>query len=275
MQAARAARRLQRPLVVTVKETIPEVERVHPIRRRGREASVKREVRDAAQLLIAVSEAAKQALRQEGVEAGRIAHVPPAVDCEQFRPSGREPDGIFRILFVGPALWRKGVIEAVRALRLVRDGYPARLTIVRGGADADEALSAAAKLGVLDAVTVVPQVPHDQMPALYQEADVLVAPSIPTRTWQEQDSLAVLEAMASRIPVVATAGGIRRELLGEEGYWAAAGDWIELAERLLEVAGDPKGAGRRAQALRERAVACHSVPRVAESLANCYRSVLE
>ena len=273
-QAATEAARLRVPLVVVVKETIPDVERLHPLRRHGLETGHKRRVRAQAAVFIAVSRAAAVALEQEGVEPARIVVVPPAVDTAAFHPGARVAGPGPRLLFVGPALWRKGVFEAVRALVVLRRHAPATLTIVKGGADLAEALRIATQAGVRDHIEVLPSVPHREMPAVYARSDVLLAPSIPTRTWQEQDSLAVLEAMAAGVPVVATAGGIRRELLGEDARWAPVGDFAGLAERVLELLESPAAAQRQAALLRARAVAHHDLSVVAAQLEAAHTSVL-
>jgi glycosyltransferase involved in cell wall biosynthesis len=273
LQSARAARKMGRPLVVTVKQTIPEVEQLHPLRRLGRDRLVKEEVRQAAALFIAVSRSAAAALRQEGVPPDRIEVVPPAVDVSSFTRADRSSSETFRVLFVGPALWRKGLLEAVRALALVRQTRPAQLTIVGDGPDLPRALHIAEAIGVRDAIQIVKWTPHAKMVRHYLDADVLLAPSIPTRTWQEQDSLAVLEGMAAGLPVVATASGVRLDMLGDEAYWVAPGDFLDISERLLEIASSPTEAFRRGQVLHARARERHDVSVVGARLASCYRRI--
>ena len=271
LQSARAATKLRRALVVTVKETIPEVEKVHPLRRHGREATVKAQVDAATSLYLPISAAAATSLEMEGVDPARMQIVPPGVDTERFRPCEREPTESLEILFVGPALWRKGILEAVRALALVRRQVPARLTILGGRADLGRALALARELGLEASVRHRARVTYAEMPAIYQAADLLLAPSIPTRTWQEQDSMAVLEAMATGLPVVATPGGIRRELLREQGYWCAPGDYIDAANQVLEVIASPDEARRRGALLRARAELDHGLGVVSGRLADAYR----
>ncbi len=274
LQAARAARRLGRPLVVTVKETIPDLEGLHPLRRFGRERAVKQEVTGSASAFIAVSAAAASALRQEGVEPERITIVRPSVDTNRFVPGQPSTGEPFRILFVGPALWRKGLYDAVRALAVVRRCIDARLTIVGAGSDLGPALAVAERLGVRSAITATGRLHHAQMPAQYAAADLLLAPSIPTRTWQEQDSEAVLEAMSCGLPVVSTSLGIRRELLGAEGHFVAAGDFNEMAEAVQEIAAVPEQAAREGAILRARAVEHHDVTVIGAELSRVYRGVL-
>ncbi len=273
LQSARAATKLGRALVVTVKETIPEVEKVHPLRRHGREAAVKAQVDAATSLYLPISRAAATSLEMEGVDPARMQIIPPGVDTASFSPLDRQSGDPVEILFVGPALWRKGILDAVRALALVRHQVPARLTILGGGADLGRGLSLARELGLDESVRHLARVPYAEMPAIYQASDLLLAPSIPTRTWQEQDSMAVLEAMATGLPVVATPGGIRRELLGDEGFWCAPGDYIDAANQVLEAIASPAEASRRGAILRGRAELEHGLGVVAAKLAEAYRRV--
>jgi glycosyltransferase involved in cell wall biosynthesis len=274
LQSARAARRYGRPLVVSVKETIPDLERVHPVRRHGREGAVKAEVKQSAAVFLAASNGAAVALEQEGITPERIRVLRPSVDFDAFAPASREADQSFHILFVGPALWRKGIYDAVRALAWVRRCADARLRIVGTGADLGEALGIAERLQVRQAIELAGRVPYAQMPGQYQWADALLAPSIPTRTWQEQDSMAILEAVACAVPVVATLAGIRSELLGRDANWVGPGDFVDMGQRLLAVAGTLEDARGRASSLRLEAQNRHSLPAAAAQLADCYRHIL-
>ena len=78
---------------------------------------------------------------------------------------------------------------------------------------------------------------------VYAGADVLVLPSIPTRTFREPWGLVVNEAMNRGLAVItsdavgAAAGGLVRH--GENGLVVPAGDSAQLAEAIARLAGDP------------------------------------
>jgi glycosyltransferase involved in cell wall biosynthesis len=78
--------------------------------------------------------------------------------------------------------------------------------------------------------------------SLYAAADVLVVPSIPTRTFREPWGLVVNEAMNRSLPVIATdavgavAGGLVRD--GRNGLVVPAGDPVALADALRRLAAD-------------------------------------
>jgi glycosyltransferase involved in cell wall biosynthesis len=111
------------------------------------------------------------------------------------------------------------------------------------------------------AVVGIEPVPAQQLRDLYAAADVLVVPSIPTRTFSEPWGLVVNEAMNQGLPVIASdavgaaAGGLVRD--GRNGAIVAAGDAIELAAALRRLAGDAQMRARMGEEGR-RDVAAYS-----------------
>jgi glycosyltransferase involved in cell wall biosynthesis len=93
------------------------------------------------------------------------------------------------------------------------------------------------------AVVCVPPLAQTELRNFYAAADVLVLPSIPTRTFREPWGLVVNEAMNRGLPVIATdavgaaAGGLVRD--GRNGSIVPAADPVALAAALLRLARDP------------------------------------
>jgi glycosyltransferase involved in cell wall biosynthesis len=91
-------------------------------------------------------------------------------------------------------------------------------------------------------VVCLDPVPQQRMRELYAAADVLVVPSIATRTFREPWGLVVNEAMNRQLPVIASdavgaaAGGLVRD--GRNGLVVPAGDAHALAGALRRLAGD-------------------------------------
>lgn len=85
-------------------------------------------------------------------------------------------------------------------------------------------------------------VPAHELRGLYAAADVVVVPSIPTRTFREPWGLIVNEAMNRKLPVIASdavgaaAGGLVRH--GHNGLIVPAGDPRALARAMQRLAGD-------------------------------------
>lgn len=72
---------------------------------------------------------------------------------------------------------------------------------------------------------------HSQMPAVYTAADVFTYPTVP---W-ESFGIALLEAMASGLPVVASDDPIRREIVGTAGLFINPADTAAYAAALNRV----------------------------------------
>jgi glycosyltransferase involved in cell wall biosynthesis len=107
-------------------------------------------------------------------------------------------------------------------------------------------------------------VPHAEMPAVYQEHDVFVFPSI----WEEPFGLTHLEAMASGLPVVSTANGGQGEFLVDDGNALTflPEDVAGLARQLTRLLTDDDLYGRLAHAGRATAVEGFSFSRYVDEL---------
>lgn len=183
--------------------------------------------------------AAGEILRCKGF-AGAIGALPLGVDVGRFapRPGADEPAGVRPLLvgYVGRLTPEKGVDVLLRAaagqhgwrLRITGDG-PARKHLER----------LVGELGLGGRVDFAAALPHHRLPGLYRELDVLAVPSLPTPRWQEQFCRVAVEAMASGLPVVASASGSLPEVVGDAGVLVPAGDAAALAAALRDLAGDP------------------------------------
>jgi glycosyltransferase involved in cell wall biosynthesis len=179
--------------------------------------------------------------------------VPNAVDSSRFSPAGIRPSAAkIRILCVGRLIERKGQHHLLRALaRLARDErLDVELTLV-GEGDARPSLEALAdRLGVRAAARFAGCVSAEDMPDVYRKADVFVLPS-----QSEGMSIALLEAMASGLPVVVTQTGGTKELIDGNGTVVPWADVRALTRGLSSLIRDPAGRermGRRSREIAER-----------------------
>lgn len=160
---------------------------------------------------------------------------------------GGEPG--FVALFVGRTERQKGLgelLEAWRRARHARDD--AALVLVGVAADAPQVYGE-------EEVVAAGRRPYTQLRNFYAAADVLVVPSVPTRTVRETWGLVVNEAMCQSTPVIATdavgaaAGGLVRP--DRNGLIVPAGEPAALAEALRRVAADDDLRARLGAAARE------------------------
>ncbi|WP_433868801.1 glycosyltransferase [Saccharopolyspora sp. CA-218241] len=144
-----------------------------------------------------------------GMPRDRAAIVPCGIDLAKFRPDGpRFPRGERpRVVSIGRLVERKGVDAVIEALAAVPD---AELLVAGGPAppawDTDPEVARLRRIarerGVADRVVFLGPIDHDDAPALYRSADVVV-----TAPWYEPFGTVPLEAMACGVPPVATAVG--------------------------------------------------------------------
>ena len=159
------------------------------------------------------------------------------VDAEAFRPSQRK-SARKTILYVGRLAYGKGLFDLLQAAKhLIRSEQEWSFTLVGRGplASRIEQLRDAARIPASKFV-LKGFVPHDRMPVEYRRARLFVLPS-----HHEGVPTAVLEAMASGLPVVATDVGGTRHLFedGVSGTLVPVGDAARLAEGLAGYLGNP------------------------------------
>jgi glycosyltransferase involved in cell wall biosynthesis len=179
---------------------------------------------------------------EAGARADRTVHVPYGIDVERFGGSaergaaqrnelGFGPDE-FVIVYIGRIEDVKGVHTLVEAFARLAQADPSLRLVVKGSStDPQEAPAYRERLYRLAGDALVTWLPHSPDVAdVYALADLVVVPSV----WQDPSPLVVPEAMASRVPVVASAvGGIPEQVedLDLELLFPA-GDVDTLAQRI-------------------------------------------
>ncbi len=113
---------------------------------------------------------------------------------------------------------------------------------------------------------------RDDVADLLRLSDLLVLPSV-----DEPFGRVIIEAMATSLPVVATASGGVPEIVldGETGLLVPTHEHEPLAEAIATILGDRELAGRMAKAGHERAMAHFDVRRVARQVGEIYESLLD
>jgi len=175
------------------------------------------------------------------------------VDSEAFCPgTGRE--GPLNVLCVGRLIQRKGQHILLKAAARIIDLQPKTnlvVTLVGTGDEEDNLKRLAAELGIAQQVRFIGFVAREDMPEVYRKADVFVLPS-----QNEGMSIALLEAMASGLPVVVTNVGGSNELVqsGANGFIVRWADEAALVDSLTTLMLDASLRHRMGQKSREKAV---------------------
>jgi glycosyltransferase involved in cell wall biosynthesis len=160
----------------------------------------------------------------------------------------------------------KGHYELVEAVRSIRDPFPnAKFLIVGDGEERPRIERAAQQAGVGDMFVFLGQ--RADIPDLLSCCDLFVLPSL-----AEGLPNAILEAMASGLPVVATRVGGIPEIIedGRTGLMVPPKDPKALAEAIMRVLRDAEFATMLADSGQERVHSEFSFHRAVESLNHLY-----
>ncbi|HYT72598.1 MAG TPA: glycosyltransferase family 4 protein [Gemmatimonadales bacterium] len=189
--------------------------------------------------------------------------VPLGTTPSHFRP-GIDPrpvrdryglDGGPWLLTVARLEWHKGIDAVIRALPAVRAAFPgARYAVAGVGPRRPQLERLVADLGQGDAVRFLGFVPDDELPALYNAADVYVGASRRVELLAEGFGLAIVEASACGLAVVGgRSGGVPDAVReGETGILVEPGDPAAVAAGITRLLADDElrrgmgAAGRRA-----------------------------
>ncbi len=148
---------------------------------------------------IAVSSAANELVGR--YFPGSFNIIPNGIEFEHFA-APREPlpefdDGRFNILFVGRPEKRKGLKYLLKAFIQLQQQEPNIRLIVAGAGDFSRYESL---MRPFPNVVFRANVPYDELPRYHASADVYCTPA----TGNESQGIALLEAMAARVPVIAS-----------------------------------------------------------------------
>ena len=207
----------------------------------------------------------------EGVSPGKVRVVLNGVDVARFRPAVLPPareEAPFTVGYVGSLIRMKEVDLLLRAFARVLPSSPQmKLHLVGGGpmerlrrreGETDVGLRALAReLGIVDRVTFAG--PNAHVEEELRKMDVFAFPAI-----LEGTSNAVLEAMATGIPVIAADSGGNGELVveGRTGFLFPPGDEQRMGELIVDLMRNEEKRREMGLAARQRVVERFTVQRM-------------
>ena len=187
---------------------------------------------------IAVSGAARHFI--DRYFQGDYRVIPNGVDVDRFRravPVARWQDGTFNLLFVGRHEPRKGLLDLLKAYRILRKtGCNCWLLVVGTGPQEREARRYVLTRRMVG-VEFLGRVSDEEKAQLFRTADVFISPA----TGGESFGIVLLEAMAAGAPIVASdihgyKGVVRR---GEQGLLVPPRAPKEIAAATARLLADP------------------------------------
>ncbi|MDB6134086.1 MAG: colanic acid biosynthesis glycosyltransferase WcaL [Verrucomicrobiales bacterium] len=229
-----------------------------------------------ARLILARSQSLLEALRALGCPPDklRLNHTP--IPLDRFPASVREAPagGAWRLIQASRLIPKKGLFTTLEALRLVVPHVPDLKFIVCGtGPVKEEFLRRRDELGLASHVKVLGWLDQEALLAEYQRAHLFLHPSELTETAdQEGIPNAMLEAMATGLPVVATRhGGIPEAVTdGTDGLLVPERSPQELADALLTLLRNPALLTRFSEAAAATVRARFGLPAAVAKLEDCY-----
>jgi glycosyltransferase involved in cell wall biosynthesis len=176
----------------------------------------------------------------------------------------------FAVGWIGRMTPVKRTDDVLVAFKRLRDeGVDAVLCMVGDGPDRPQLEQRAHELGIVRDTLFLGY--QEDVAPYYAAFDALVLPSS-----NEGTPVSAIEALAAGRPVVATrVGGVPDVVVeGEDGFLVEPGATGDLADRLAQLARDPRLRERMGRAGRERVLPRYAVDRLVDDVDRLYRSLL-
>ena len=219
----------------------------------------------AAERVVVLSEASRDALLARGVPAAKLVFAPNAADLDLFRPdnldAGFRPahglEGHFVALYAGAMGRLNGLDQLLDAAALLHESSYRNVIFVVVGDGSERPRLMRRKLGDgLHNVLFLDPMPKTQLAGVVGAVDVTLTLFAPHPVLETNCPNKLFDSLAAGKPVVENLDGwLRRSVEGGgAGVYVRAGDGAELAATLAALAVEPElvaAMGRRARRLAE------------------------
>ncbi len=203
------------------------------------------ETAQSADLIVTIGEISKQLIiKHYDIEPKKIRIVPNGVDPEKYKPQQMSivlkdkfglPDKPIA-LFVGNLIPRKGLRFLIDAAKtILKENPDTQFVIVGEGPQKNPLIQNIKDAGITKNFKMLGGLKEPELMQIYGCADVFVLPSM-----QEGQGIVLLEAQASKVPVVAfNIGGVNEAVVNNKtGMLVKPGDSEELATALQKLLQD-------------------------------------
>lgn len=239
----------------------------------------KKRARQELDHMIALTNRTKDALILEGADPNKITVIGHGIDTSVFVPGKKIYDKKTKqitLLFIGRLEVYKGIYELIYAMKLLLldkelRQYKITLLMIGEGSEKEKLISFEKQLG-LEEIISHKTISYSEIPMEYHNADMYVAPSKASATWQEQYNTTLLEAQASGMPIVTTMSGGIPENVADAALLVSPGDVTSLKEAIKQFILDPKLRREYATKARKRAVEIHDAKQIGSRIEKIYES---
>lgn len=210
----------------------------------------------------AITATARERLIEEGFDPRKVTVIGHGIDTERFSPSQNERRaGKIRVGYCGRFRREKGLLGLLEATANLDVE-----TILLGDGPQKPELTERGK------ATFLPPRPYSEMHEFYRDIDIFVLPSIPIPGMAEQFGFVLIEAMASGVPVIATATGSIPEVVGDDAVLIPPRDISALRDAIAELISNPERRRDLAARGRNRVVTHFRREDIADRMAEIYRA---
>lgn len=241
---------------------------------------IKKKVAENATAMTVVSQAMKEYLDQISINPKILEVIPMGIDLQyRFIPNLNIKRHHNELLFVGRLVPKKGLNFLLDALSILVAEHPElRLNIVGFGPEKSALKQQVTQLNLEKNVNFLGARSQDQLPEMYQQATLFVAPFVRADNGdQEGLPVALMEAIGCGCPaVVGHVAGIE-DLLGTDIQHIAVHphNTQELVSAILKALDEPKLAAERALRIRQHALALIDWNSVAYAYSNILQDSIQ
>jgi len=176
--------------------------------------------------------------------------IPNGVELDKFHPAETDQrSDILKLVTVGRLSVTKRVEMLIDAVEILhKDGCKVHLAIVGGGQMQQQLKKFVLERNLSDIIELTGRISAENMPQLYRQNDIFVSASL-----QEGMSNAMLEAMASGLPIITTRCEGVEELITDNGLVVEQANAEEIAKAVRELADDRQAHKQMSIAARRQA----------------------
>jgi glycosyltransferase involved in cell wall biosynthesis len=205
------------------------------------ENNIRRCIKKADHIVLCSFSALEEFKRiNKGLDLSKVSVIYNSIDLSKpaaFENFPVKSDEKLKILFAGRLFWQKGCIFLIKAFEKLSEQFDVRLDIYGKGPEEEKLKQFVSGKNLSDKVFFNGRVSNQFLLSQMRKSDLIVSPS-----FREAQSMFVLEAMASKKPVIAFDIPASKEVIidGYNGVLAKVGDVNDLYEKMCHVISDAK-----------------------------------
>jgi len=274
-------RRFGKPVLLTVHGRLVMASRIADLTVDCYERTVSRVVFGAMAGITVLTPAEKERIcRRYHLPETRITVVPVGIDLDHWDALRMMPkaayawEGMVRekkvVVTAAQLIRRKGIDYLIRAMPRILAAEPDLILLIAGSGSEEEGLRRLLRsLNLEERIRFLGRIDDTELSALYRAADVFVLPSL-----SEGLPTCVMEALAHERPVVATRIDGAKDCFADVAELVAPADSDALAESILGILREKKGAAGKAAAGRRLMEKEYTWPAVAGRFVSAYGVVV-